>query len=357
MKRVAIHTLTHHGVLFDPNARDGIMDPYIFLRDTFRDAGVELCTLGDMSLENIDWVLFWDIDSAFPRSGVRGAIRAGMQILRGRSFRDVYGEARRRGTRMGVFLWEPPTTSSANWSPRLQSKFEVVYTWNDSLVDGRRFQKIHCPQTRHFPSIAPPPFTARKLLVNISANKASMHPRELYTARRRAIRYFETNHPADFDLYGAGWNNGKRALWRGARHYRSYRGTIANKWDVLPSYRFAICYENIEGEPGYVTEKIFDAMRCYTVPVYWGAPNVEDYVPAECFVDRRQFSSDRELGEHLIGMSEEEHAERVEAITRFLESERFRPFLPASFADAVMGPLGLAPNAEKSSKSKDGSRS
>jgi len=32
------------------------------------------------------------------------------------------------------------------------------------------------------------------------------HPLELYTERIKAIRWFEQNHPQDFNLYGIGWD-------------------------------------------------------------------------------------------------------------------------------------------------------
>jgi len=40
----------------------------------------------------------------------------------------------------------------------------------------------------------------------IAGNKRSSHPLELYSERLRAIEWFEKEHPADFDLYGIGWN-------------------------------------------------------------------------------------------------------------------------------------------------------
>ena len=41
--------------------------------------------------------------------------------------------------------------------------------------------------------------------------------------------------------------------------------------------------------PGYMTEKIWDSFKAKTVPVYWGASNIEEYVPKNCFIDYRDF--------------------------------------------------------------------
>jgi hypothetical protein len=32
------------------------------------------------------------------------------------------------------------------------------------------------------------------------------HPLELYSKRVEAIKWFEKNHPEDFDFYGIGWD-------------------------------------------------------------------------------------------------------------------------------------------------------
>ena len=177
----------------------------------------------------------------------------------------------------------------------------------------------------------------RKLLVNVSSNKFSSHPKELYTARRRTIRYFEKHHPDQFDLYGTGWNqpNAEQAS------YLSYRGIVKHKWDVFPRYRFGLCYENMRDAPGYVTEKIFDCMRAGCVPIYWGAPNIPDFVDAEAFIDRRTFTSDAELAERLLAITEREYGHYRRAIQQYLHSDRVKAFLPEAFADNLIRVLSL----------------
>ena len=44
-----------------------------------------------------------------------------------------------------------------------------------------------------------------------------------------------------------------------------------------------------------VSEKIFDCFAAGNVPIYWGASNVTDYIPEDCFIDMRSFSSFEEL--------------------------------------------------------------
>ena len=49
------------------------------------------------------------------------------------------------------------------------------------------------------------------------------------------------------------------------------------------------CAWRIRGFAGYISEKIFDCFFAGTVPLYLGAPDIEDYIPADTFIDLRQF--------------------------------------------------------------------
>lgn len=52
--------------------------------------------------------------------------------------------------------------------------------------------------------------------------------------------------------------------------------SLPEKWDGLAPYRYTIVLEN---HPAYnvITEKIYDAYLAKCFPIYWGAPNIEDY--------------------------------------------------------------------------------
>jgi hypothetical protein len=227
----------------------------------------------------------------------------------------------------------------------LHKLFPVIFTSHDELVDNIKIFKVCVPQMRQFIDFPNMNFEQRKLLVNISMNKFSNHPDELYSARRTTIRHFEQAHPDSFDLFGVRWNrqstlNEKYMFWKYGL-YKSYRGAIKNKWEVMPNYLFSICYENVRDVPGYVTEKIFDSMRCGCVPIYWGANNICDYVDAEAFIDRRRFKSDVELDEYISNMTEHEYSKYQNAIQKYLAGPRFAKFLPSAFADTIISTLKL----------------
>jgi hypothetical protein len=237
---------------------------------------------------------------------------------------------------MVAILGEAPGYWPSNWQPELHNLFPRILTWNDNYIDGKRFHGFRLPLTRHFPDVPDVPFRQRKLLVNISGNKFSPHPRELYSARRESIRYFERHHSQQFGFYGTGWNRKKSDDF-----FPSYAGPVQHKWDVFPNFRFGLCYENLRDEPGYVTEKIFDCMRAGCVPVYWGAPNICDLVDPQTFIDRRRFSSDADLADFLLGMGETQYRHYRQAIREYLRSDQFAAFLPPAFAENVLRVLSL----------------
>jgi len=48
------------------------------------------------------------------------------------------------------------------------------------------------------------------------------------------------------------------------------------KLELLQPYKFTFAFENCNTKD-YVTEKMYAALRCGSVPVYMGAPNIEDF--------------------------------------------------------------------------------
>ena len=93
----------------------------------------------------------------------------------------------------------------------------------------------------------------------------------------------------------------------------------------MRQYKFAMAYENAKF-PGYVTEKIFDAFFAGCVPIYLGAPNVTDYIPAETFIDRRNFRDYGELYKFLTNMPEKDYRGYVRAIEEFVRGDRIKFF-------------------------------
>jgi hypothetical protein len=47
--------------------------------------------------------------------------------------------------------------------------------------------------------------------------------------------------------------------------------------EYISNYKFMICFENTS-KPNYFTEKLINAYYNDTIPIYWGCPNIGDYV-------------------------------------------------------------------------------
>lgn len=336
--------------LFTETARDNCTEPYRLLRQSWIDMGFSVEEVSESALDDCALLLFWDPSSIQRGSWIRSLIRSILHGPRPSWLR----KARQAGIsdRTALIAFEPPAVHAGNADLTLYDEFPVVLTWNDAVIDGRRIVKYRLPVPEQYPSPPMVPFSEKKLLVNISYNKHSNVPGELYSARREAIEYFEQNHPDDFDLYGVGWlgtqDSLRRSAGRGRRH-PSYRGAVENKWDVLPRYKFSLCYENSRDQPGCVTEKIFDCLRSDCMPIYWGAPNISAYVDDDVFIDRRKFASNEELADFISSISEGQYEAWRAAVTRYLAGERFRRFLSTAFVNTVNAALGIADRASPAS--------
>lgn len=236
------------------------------------------------------------------------------------------------------------------------NQFDLIFTWQDDLVDSKKYIKICYPNAMrtsdNYGFCSRPIFTSM-----IAGNKFSVKKdnKELYSERVRAIRWFEKNHLNDFYLYGIGWDKPakagygiKKIIYKLNRLYSkllnikpfpSYRGPVMAKQEVLEKSRFSICYENVRDLPGYVTEKIFDSFFSGCVPVYWGATEISDLVPKACFIDRRDFSDMESLYQYLKDMTEQEYIDRQLEIQKFLKGQHFEPFSSRAFAKIIVGSI------------------
>lgn len=220
-----------------------------------------------------------------------------------------------------LFMWEPPLILEKMYDKKVTALFSKIYTWNDDLVDNKTYFKFYYPALQ--PMIEQiPSFEEKKLCTMVVSNFTSNKPNELYSERNKVIEYFASTGEKDFEFYGRGWD---------AALYPNYRGAVADKINVQKNYRFIICYENTKNIPGYLSEKIFDCFRSGCVPIYWGASNVEKYIPKDCFVDRRDFSSMRELHTYIKNIGKEAYDGYINRIRAFLASEQAQLFTYENF--------------------------
>lgn len=338
-RKLAIFTDTPYmnDNLFDCNSplnRDNCFTPYIMLKENIERYG-GMCHTYDRYIEKEiipDAVLFMDI----PEDDI--------DIILGQYHDKV---------QKWVILFECEVVKPHNWEKCRQEKFDKIFTWKDSLCNGTSYIKINFPNIFKAPLLGTE-YSARKFCTMISGNKSSGHPMELYSERVQAIRWFEKKHPADFDLYGIGWNNkrlkevgllkkiSKIPLFRRyiGPYFSSYKGMIADKLSKLSEYKFAICYENAQKIESYITEKIFDCFFSGCIPIYWGPDNVTDHIPSNCFIERRNFATYEELYVYLKSIDEEQYNEYLTNIIDYLKSQDGKLYTAEYFVETILKELG-----------------
>jgi alpha(1,3/1,4) fucosyltransferase len=246
------------------------------------------------------------------------------------------GRALQPGTALRFLVaLENPYINPLNASPEYFDNFRRVYTWNRRLIGRHNVEEIAYGVRFDIPPW--PRFEERRIfscLINANKGFKDPLPNDLYIERISVIRWYERHAPADFALYGLGWNKPrhestalgqlKRRAQRLAtqlfsyRPFPSWKGEVADKSSVLLLSKFSYCYENSSGLSGYVTEKLIDCMLNGCVPVYWGADDITEFVPTDCFIDRRQFRETAEVHAYLRAMSPDDYHRRQEAIKAFL---------------------------------------
>lgn len=225
-----------------------------------------------------------------------------------------------------IIITEPKHVFPNNYNPESLKYFNKILTWDDTVIDSKKFFKYYFVQSSLAMIENIYPFNEKKMCTLIASNKNFSHENALYKARQEAIEFFESKHSDSFDFYGFGWN----------QSYRTYKGEILNKTEVLRKYKFCICYENISNQSGYITEKIFGVFIAGCVPIYWGAPNITNYIPENCFIDRRKFPDLASLYHYISTMTEEEYNKYLNSIKKFLESPNSEKFSVSNFVSTLI---------------------
>lgn len=323
--------LNRNNFMFDnANATigDDLLKPFMEMKEYASEKGIQLFTMEAHRNNEANAYVFIDM----PRKNNK-----------------FFQEAIQSQQKLYLIMFESELIKKENYLAENHAHFEKIFTHNDKLVDNKKFIKINFSHT--FPKTINMNISNKeKLCTLIAGNKKSTHPLELYSKRVEAIRWFEENHPQDFDLYGVGWEeytfHGPRPIrllnkFRFmkkllAEKFPSYKGKIDRKRDVLAKYKFAICYENARDIDGYITEKIFDCFFAGCVPIYWGANNITDHIPSNCFIDRRDFKTYEDLYHFMKNMSDVDFLGYLKRIKDFLSSSDSYQFTCDYFAKTII---------------------
>lgn len=77
------------------------------------------------------------------------------------------------------------------------------------------------------------------------------------------------------------------------------------KLEIIKEYKFTMSFEN-EQAYNYVTEKIYQPLLVGSIPIYWGAPNVDTLFNPKCFVNVNNFNSYEEAIDEIMRIDDDE---------------------------------------------------
>ncbi|WP_288955094.1 glycosyltransferase family 10 [uncultured Polaribacter sp.] len=145
-----------------------------------------------------------------------------------------------------------------NWSHFLYWRFYKILTKSETLVKNIENGVLFLNANTFIKDIHSVNIIKKKLLSVIASKKNNLEGHKL---RHKIVDYLNSTN-IDADIMGRG--------------YKSFE----HKEDGLAPYYYSVIIENNQ-ESNYFTEKLIDCFLCETIPIYWGAPNIENYFDAQ----------------------------------------------------------------------------
>lgn len=267
-----------------------------------------------------------------------------------------------------LILTEPPVYNEKDWNVERHVFFDKVLTYNSDLViknkDKYKFLAYPIDLKGNYNPVllSEKEFSAKKHSCLIAAafaiTEGNKKHQSLLYKRYKILKWYNTHAPEKLDYYarvhpkqkfiyfrGASWiNKISRDITKKIGSYlyskrisKVYRGSVPGlkKTETLSRYKFNFCLENSTGLNGYISEKIFDCFYSNTVPVYMGAPDINKYIPGNCYIAFSDFSDMKALNTYLENMDYETYNKYLTCAGRFLNSPEIDHFSIDKFINAL----------------------
>ena len=105
------------------------------------------------------------------------------------------------------------------------------------------------------------------------------------TVKERTQFFHSLNRRQRIDSPGRGMNN------------TGFSG-IGDKLAFYQSYRFVLAFENKE-RIGWTTEKMYDPLAAYAIPIFWGDRSASKYFNPDSFINAHDFRDHEELADYV----------------------------------------------------------
>ena len=103
--------------------------------------------------------------------------------------------------------------------------------------------------------------------------------------------------------------------------HKYFKVKKGEKTNFINKYKYCLCIENVQLD-GYITEKILDSMKAMTIPIYYGALNIEKYIPSKCFINFNNFQNFEELSKYLRNLKQTEYENYINNINSFFKNDK-----------------------------------
>jgi hypothetical protein len=163
--------------------------------------------------------------------------------------------------------------------PALRQRLSSAVEWNRAGITRDSWTISHWPEALKA-KVSWPPFRLEQI-----------------------VHYFSGNPYISFDLYGSGWDlRSSRLGFLPSRqppkcHVPSACSSsiLGDKIEILARYRFSLIIENVCGDIGYVSEKLFDSMIAGCIPIYFGDRTFTNQYDGDILFSLSRFASLKEL--------------------------------------------------------------
>jgi hypothetical protein len=109
------------------------------------------------------------------------------------------------------------------------------------------------------------------------SSKISMISTTKWQHRNKLVLDLDNILGNKLDLFGRGWNSDMNLSL-------NFKGELPNlaKDPGIYDYEYSVAIEN-SSQFNYFTEKIVDCMLLWSIPIYWGCPNIQAYFPENSY--------------------------------------------------------------------------
>ena len=236
-------------------------------------------------------------------------------------------------------------------NPRNHTGYDAIFTYIETLVDDNRYFFLG-PRAFYRHRITNGlPFEQRRLGCLVGTNRKMSYrtgiftmrkgwkfslrdwidyvfcPGELISYRSQLGKACANYEECSFDIFGEGWE-----LLPETRHI--CRGIPeGSTLSYVGKYRYYFALENHTSACGLISERVWDALWGDSVPVYLGHTGIDRFIPAECYVDARQFKDPKQMLDCLRRTPEGTWTKYRTAGRQFIQSVAVEKYLPEPFAE------------------------